>query len=303
MGTTYENFRTIREASRFTQLPTLGKIFFVNSQHANATAGGGRHPDNPCLTLAQAVALCTANQGDRIYLAPNHSESIGASGVAVNVAGIEIIGLGKGNNRATFTWSATDAVLTISAAGVSIENIITKVSIDEVVSMILVTGAGVSLDAVDFIETASVQAIQWLLTTNAADYLTIKNCFHQQITAAGSAQKWIQLVGVDCARIQDNTFLITANASTGSHLISGSTAVVNCYIARNTGLFLGASITIIVNLVTGSTGYIGDNKFGSGTSVATTAAYTGDACFMMDNKWADTAAASGLLAPAVDTDT
>jgi hypothetical protein len=281
---------------------TVGQNFFVSSVNGSSSNAGTSF-NAPKATLAQALALCTASRGDRIYLLPGHAESIGASGLAWNVAGVSIIGVGTGNLRPTFTWHTTDAVVTASGANTLIQNIITKVDVDEIVSMFLVTGAGVTFDKVDFIETASAQAIQWLLTTNAADQLTIKNCFHIQAAAAGSAQKWIQLVGTDHTRIIDNTFILTGNASTSSHLISGSTAVVYCEISRNNILFLGATITIVINLVTTSTGIICNNNIGSGTSVATAAAITGDACFMFDNKWADSVAASGLLAPGVDSDT
>ncbi len=281
---------------------TTGEIFFVHSGTGSAT--GGKNPDAPLSTLAAAIALCTDSKGDTIYVMPGHAENIAtAGGITVNKIGVRIIGLGEGHLRPTFTWTATDSSWLVTAASVSIRNIRTTVSIDEVVSMFAVSAAGVTFDAVDFFETASAQAIQFLLTTAAADYLTIKNCFHHQITAAGSAQKWIQLVGTDCTRIVNNTFLLTGMASTSSHCISGSTAVINCDISNNRILFLGATITIVINLVTGSTGIVADNRIGSGTSVATAAAITGDACFMFENRWADTAAASGLLAPGVDTDT
>jgi hypothetical protein len=280
----------------------VGQNFFVSSVNGSSSNAGTSF-SAPKATLAQALALCTASRGDRIYLLPGHAESIGASGLAWNVAGVSIIGIGTGNLRPTFTWHTTDAVVTVSGANTLIQNIITKVDLDEVVSMFLVTGAGITFDKVDFIETASAQAIQWLLTTNAADQLTIKNCYHVQYAAAGSAQKWIQLVGTDHTRIIDNTFLFTANASTSSHLISGSTAVVACEISRNNILWLGATITIIVNLVTTSTGIICDNRASSGTSVTTAAAFTGDACYFHNNLWSDTVQVSGLLAPVVDTDT
>lgn len=280
-----------------------GGQFFVSSV-TGSSGNDGLSFAAPKATLAQALALCTADKGDEIFLMPGHAETVAAAGLAVNVAGVTITGLGNGSLRPTFTWSATDSVLTISAANVLIRNVFTAVSIDEVVSMILVTGAHVTLDGVDFgaVGTAA-QAIQWLLTTAAADFLTIRNCRHRQLTAAASAQKWIQVVGADFFRCVDSTFQIVANASTGSHLISGSTALVYCEIARNNILFIGATITIVVNLVTGSTGIIADNRIGSGTSVATAAVITGDGCFMFNNLWADTAAASGLLAPAADTDT
>lgn len=301
MTTTTQNFQRTRSALRFTELSFTGNIYFVDSVTGSAT--GGYTADAPAATIAQALALCTANNNDRIYVFPTHVESIGASGLAWNKAGVAIIGLGQGNLRPTLTWHTTDAVVTVSGANMLINNIRTTVDLDEVVSMFLVTGAGVTFDTVDFIDAGATQAIQWMLTTAAADQLTIKNCFHVQNSAAGSAQKWIQLVGTDHTRILNNTFMMTAFASTSSHLISGSTAVVNCEITGNRGFFLGATITIVMNLVTGSTGIISDNRFGSGTSVATAAAFTGDACYMFNNLWADTAAASGLLAPVVDTDT
>lgn len=289
--------------NKFYDFPGIpGDVRFVH--HGGVAGGPGFAPENAYPTLQAAIDASAASNGDHIFVLPGHAESIAtAGGITVNKAGLTIIGLGSGSNRPTFTWSATDSTMAISAANVTIRNIITKVSIDEVVSMISVTAAGVTLDTVDFRETTSAQAIQWLLTTNAADDLTIKNCVHRQITAAAAAQKWIQLVGTDHTRIIDNTFQIVANASTSSHLISGSTAVVYCEIARNLMMFIGGTITIVINLVTGSTGIISDNRIASGTAVATAAVITADAAFVFQNFWADTAAASGLLAPVVDTDT
>ncbi len=281
---------------------TSGANFFVSSVTGSAN-NDGLSWNAPKATIAQALALCTANKADRIFLAPDHVETIGASGLAWNVAGVSIIGVGNGANRPTLTWHTTDAVVTVSGANMLIANIRTTVDLDEVVSMFLVTGAGVTFDTVDFVEGTAAQAIQWMLTTAAADQLTIQNCRHVQLTAAGSAQKWIQVVGTDGFRCLNNTFQLVANASTSSELISGSTALVYCEIARNLIQFIGATIDSVINLVTGSTGIIADNRIASGTSVATAAVITGDGCFMFNNLWADTAAASGLLAPVVDTDT
>ena len=281
--------------------PVIGDVFFVDS--VNGTSSGpGFSPESAYATVAQALAVTNASSHTHLFLAPWHAETVAAAGLAWNKAGVTIHGLGEGNLRPTFTWSTTDAVVTVSGANTTIRNIRTTSSVDECVSMFNVTGAGVTFDMVDFVDPGATQAIQWLITTNAADRLTIKNCYHVQPSAAASAQKWIQLVGTNDTQILDNTILMTANASTGSHAISGSTAVVNCMIARNYLQFLGATITIVVNCVTGSTGMICDNRAFSGTSVTTAGAYTGDGMYMSENYWADTAAASGLLAPVVDTD-
>jgi hypothetical protein len=284
---------------------TTGERFYVHAGTGTDGAGYGRNPDSPVATIDYAVGLCTASKGDVIYVMPGHAESLSAAGaITCDVAGVSIIGLGNGANRPTVTWAATDASWLVTAANVTIKNIFTAVSIDEVVSMFAVSAAHCTFDAVDFGAVGtSAQAIQFLLTTNAADFLTVKNCRHRQLTAAGSAQAWIQLVGCDFSAIVDNVFQIVANASTSSVLVSGSTAVIYCDISRNRIQWIGATIDKVISLATGSTGIISDNRIASGTSVATTTAIVGDGCFMFENRWADTAAASGLLAPAVDTDT
>lgn len=281
-----------------------GAVYFVSSvTGSNGNVGTDR--DKPFATVDYAIGKCAANKGDVIFILPGHAESLSAaSAITCDVAGVSIIGLGNGSNRPTFSWAATAATWVVSAASVLISNIRCTPSIDEVVTMFSVSAANVTFDRVDHIDAgASIQTRQFLLTTAAADYLTIQNCRHVCITAAGAAQKWIELVGTDFSRIVDNSFQIVANAATGSELISGSTAVVYCEIARNLMQLIGATIDSVINLVTGSTGIIADNRIASGTSVATGAAITGDGCFMFNNLWADTATASGLLAPAVDTDT
>ncbi len=280
---------------------STGDVYYVH--HSGTSTGPGYEPASAFSTIAAALTACTASNGDTVVVLPHHAESISSAGaITCSKAGVTVLGLGEGHARPLITWHTTDASWLITAAGVTIRNIRTTVDVDEVVSMFAVSAAGVTFDAVDHIDAGATQALQFLLTTAAADYLTIKNCRHVQFTAAGSAQKWIQLVGTDFTRIVDNTFLILAFAATTSHLISGSTAVVWCEVSRNMIMFTGATITIVMNFVTGSTGIVSENRIGSGTSVATAAVITGDGVFCFQNFWVDDAAASGLLAPGVGSD-
>ena len=148
-----------------------------------SSANAGTTQDAPKATIAQALALCAASRGDIIVVLPGHAETIGASGLAWNVAGVTILGIGNGTNRPTLTFSTTDAKVTISANNVTVQNIRCVVSIDDVVQLFSVTGTNVTLDTVDFSETTSMQALNFLTTTAAGDYLTIRNCLHIQITA------------------------------------------------------------------------------------------------------------------------
>jgi hypothetical protein len=277
-----------------------GNVFFVDSGTGSNDNPGTK--DLPFATIDHAIGHCTDGNGDYIYVYPGHTETIAAAGgITCDVAGVSIIGLGNGNARPTVTWSATASSWLITAANVLIKNIITTISIDEVVSMFAVSAAGVTFDAVDFKPYASGQAIQFLLTTNAADQLTIKNCKHNQTAAAAANQVWIDLVGTDHTRIINNTIWITAKAATASICISGSTAVIQCEIVGNRIAWLGATITEVIKLATGSTGIISDNRVAGGAAVLLAAAITGDACYMFENYVTNTAAASGILGPGADT--
>src|SRR5690349_3795433 len=78
-----------------------GDIYFVGSGVTGATdaAGYGKTPDAPFATLDYAIGQCTASQGDVIYLLPGHTETTTA--IALDVAGVRIIGLGWGRIRPT----------------------------------------------------------------------------------------------------------------------------------------------------------------------------------------------------------
>ena len=116
-------------------LPITGNVFYVNSSTGVDDPSYGTTVARPFDTLDYAIGKCTASNGDVIYLLPGHTETIGsASAITVDVAGISIIGLGNGNLRPTFTWSATAGTIVVSAANVTIKNIICTISIDEVVS-------------------------------------------------------------------------------------------------------------------------------------------------------------------------
>jgi hypothetical protein len=279
-----------------------GNVFFVRSTYgSNGNVGSF---ESPFATIDYAIGMCTASNDDVIYVKAGHVETIAAAGgITADIAGVSIIGLGNGNARPTISWSAADSSFLITAANVSLKNIITTNTIDEVVSMFAVSAAGVTFDAVDFYQTTG-QAIQFLLTTAAADQLTVKNCKHNSTAAANSAQVWIALVGTDHSRILNNTIWATANASANSICISGSTAVIQAEIVGNRIAWLGSSVTNVINLVTTSTGIITDNRVFGGSGVLSSTAIVGDTCWMAENYLSNTAGtASGALCPAIDVTT
>lgn len=282
-----------------------GNIYYVLSSTGRDGSGAGLTTALPFATIDFAIGRCSANNGDRIYVLPGHAETLtGAGAITADIAGISIIGLGNANLRPTLTLSTVATTIAVSAANVLFKNLRITSSVDELVKVFNVTAAGLTLDGVDVFETTSCQIIQFMLTTAAADNLTIRNCRHVQRTAAAATQIWIQLVGVNDAAIVDNVFLLTLKNETASYTIGGTTACVDAVVMRNTICQAGGNTQDkCVNFATTSTGVLADNRAFTGTGVAITTAFVGDAMGIFDNKWHDSASASGLLTPAVDTDT
>src|SRR3954447_6326802 len=77
------------------QLFTTGKVLYVSSLGGN-NINVGNDPAAPIATVAQAISQCRANKGDIIVILPGHTETVTATSINVNVAGVTIVGLGSG---------------------------------------------------------------------------------------------------------------------------------------------------------------------------------------------------------------
>lgn len=276
-----------------TSVLSPGNKWYVSSVIGSA-GNSGNNEQEPVATIAQAQAKATANNNDIIILLPGHAETISAAGgITLSKAGITIVGIGNKNNRPTLTWSATASTLAISAANVTIRNIRTKVSIDSVVKMFDITGAGCTLDAVDFVETASVQALNFLTTTAAADSLTIQNCNHVQV-AAGAA-KWIDLVGSDNSIVRDSQFFVSAS----THILGGTTTEsLNLLVENNR--FVNPADAAGVVLLASTTGFV-HNNYGGGAKSAQAGFFALASAYGGYNAVTNAANKNGTIDPAADT--
>lgn len=108
-----------------------GKVFYVNNSGVQLPNSLGKSDYNPGTILAPfatidyAIGQCVAGRGDIIYVAPGHTETLSAAGaIALDVAGVAVVGLGVGNSRPTITFdTAATTTITVSAANVSVKNI------------------------------------------------------------------------------------------------------------------------------------------------------------------------------------
>lgn len=168
-----------------------GSIFFVHSGTGTNAAGYGDNPDKPVATIDYAIGLCTADKGDVIYVMPGHAETIiNATGLVPDVAGVSIIGLGQGRQRPTITFgTATTANIPVSAANVTLKNLVLLSGFDDIAAAITVTGAGCTIDGCEFDETAvNKNFLICILGGSAAtaDNLLVQNCRCVQRDAANT---------------------------------------------------------------------------------------------------------------------
>lgn len=201
-----------------------GNTYYVSSVLGN-DANNGRTPFQPVATLGHAVALCTANQGDMIYVLPGHVETVNvAAFITFSVAGITIQCIGDGGVRPTFTWaSSTAATMVVSANNVTIRNMVGVCNIDQVVTAFTVSGSGCTIDVEWQDSATNKEAISCITTTAAADKLNISLRYMGQ-TGGSHCATPIKLVGCDEAIINVSFYG------------KASTAVVNFATTASSGI-------------------------------------------------------------------
>lgn len=236
------------------------------------------YPDGTAVvypTIKLALAGCLANRGDAILVMPGHTEAIGdATSLAINVAGVSIIGLGSGNLRPVITLgTGITANIPITGANTQLCNmIIDGTGFDTITSMITVTAPGVRIRNNKIITANATNQAAIVLTTSAlaVDFMLDGNVI-VGTTDAGTTNA-LQLVGGDNMQITNNTIIGAYTTSLGP-INQITTAGVNMLIANNTLVNSTASSTKAIVLVAGSTGVIRDNRIAilSGTAAVTAA--------------------------------
>jgi hypothetical protein len=237
---------------------TTGNIFFVNSATGTNGAGYGQNPDSPVASIDYAVGLCTANNGDRIYVMPGHTETIVAgAGLALDVAGVTIIGLGNGTNRPKITFTTlTTADMDVDAANVTLRNFqIDLNDVDALAAPIDVNAADFTMQSCTiFASDATNQPTLGILTDANANRMLIENCEWIGTSDAGCTTA-IRIVGGDSIKIR-NCLLRGGFTTTVGAIQVLTTATTNllveyCDIHNNT-----ASSTACITGLASTTGTI-----------------------------------------------
>lgn len=100
---------------------TTGAVYYVDSVLGN-DANAGTNRNFPKATLSSAYSSATANNGDIIILEETHAETLTAS-ITLSKAGVRIMALGSGSNKATFTLNGNVDMFNFTASRQEIHNI------------------------------------------------------------------------------------------------------------------------------------------------------------------------------------
>lgn len=282
-------------------LPTTGKVFLV------AASGNNNFNDIDHLfdfdsqgeqrrfsTIDAAVGACTANAGDVILVAPGHTENISsATSLVVDVAGVTIIGLGRGAARPTLTYTATAGSVELDAAGVHVENIVFKSSISAVV-------VGINIDANDItlknIEMTFDETGDDFVTMIDADAVSGFQLLDSKLIAedtAGCAEA-IRLDTANYARIEGN--FIYGDFTDGA-IIGEGAASTGILIKNNDVYNSDTTAGFVLDLNVACTGILAHNNFGTLFATAPETALDPGSLLCIENYVANAVDKSGALVP------
>src|SRR3990167_338228 len=211
--------------------------------------------DQPFSTLDYAVSRCVADRGDIIFVKPGHAETIAtATALAIDVAGVAVIGLGRGSNRPTFNLTATTSTITMSANNCVFWNCLVTGGVDAIVAVYTISGADCSLQ-LNYRDVTG-QCTDCVLTTAAANRLYIDVNDYDGATAAGT-NAGIAIVGGDHIEI-------TGRYMDGNFAVGGidvrTTATTDLFVHDfQYFLTLNAADIFLVDTITASTGQVGPN--------------------------------------------
>lgn len=289
-------------------IPTLGKDIFVDSV-TGADTSDGLTPGRAVATLDVAIGLCAADKGYRVIILPNHAETVtGVGGITGDVAGIQIIGLGIGNQRPRFLMDgAATVTFVVSAADVYIENCVFAAGHADIVRCFNVTGAFFHARQLEFVENAVAENFLIPIdatgaTDNDCDGLKVASC--RSLGLDASATEFIAIVAdIDGLQVLDN--VVIQSGSTDGALVKSATAktLTNLSIIGN---YLQHAMTandlLVDNGQADNTGIVAHNRCRHADVTGAHSLVDCDGVGLFDNLSVSTNVLSGVIVPAADVD-
>lgn len=290
------------------QLPiTNGNYYYVSSV-TGSSGNTGTTISSPKATLQQAINLCTAANNDVVVLLPGHAETVTATSVALNKSTVQIIALGTGSTRATFTFDTAAATITVSATNVSIVNCRFVANFANVASAFtLTTAVSCKIRDNEFVDTSSILNFLCCVTTgatdNSADGLEFTGNYVYSLPATDGA---VVSIHSNTLRLNvSNNIVDKAATNDAGHLITLSSKIVGgVRIIGNILTVVGSSGAAVGVMFTGSgttsSGICAYNLVSSLDTTGALIATAGTGISFLENYMTGAVDKSGVIYPATD---
>lgn len=280
-----------------------GAILFVHSGTGTNGEGYGFTKDAPYASIDYAIGQCTADKGDVIFVLPGHQETITGTDITVDVAGVSVIGLGRGSLMPRINHNHANAEISIAADNVRWEGI--RHSAD-------VTAVAIGIEIEDGVDHTIVRNCLFDAVAagtdefNAAIHMVNDNTrtlIEGNIIDMGIAGAVAGIhMDADTAFtiIQDN---IIRGDFSSANILGDTTLSTNILIRRNlleNGIGGDLNDKPGIQLLTGSTGTISDNNIVCNLATKA-AAVVADTCLLFNNYYNEDvsgAATGGIIGTA-----
>ena len=275
-----------------------GAIFFVSSGHGYASdaAGFGKSPDSPVATIDYAVSLCNSAAGDVIYVMPGHTETVdGAGALALDVAGIHVIGIGEGTIQPILDMTDDAATIAIDAANVTLEGFNIQMSSDDVAVVIDVNADDFTVRKCRFTQSAVDNAGTICVQDAAAggsDRITIEDCHAIMYDATNT--HFVNFGGTGTGHIVRRNVLI---GDWGTIAVGGAGVIT--YVSIHDNYISNQAVTddAGINISDTSPGIVANNRLGYGDAGDQTTAVNAIVASCLENYVVDIGDRSGVLDP------
>ena len=227
--------------------------------------------ENLVTTLNGALIRCRSARNDVVVVLPGHAENVSTADQMSNlVAGTQIVGIGFGANRPTFTWSAATATFLFDVANVRLLNCILEMAGDPASSTALSVAAPITVSAAgcaieDCLIRVGVDADQLatigITTTAAGDDLSLRRC-HVFGATTSEVTTAIRLVGADRLVIEDCVVQCATSSTTVGSVQFVTTASTQIAVRRSTFINRKAASVHAVTGMAACTGVFDNCNFG-----------------------------------------
>ena len=272
---------------------TTGTVYYVDSV-TGSDGNLGTDPESPKASVDGAMAAVTANKGDKIVAMPNHAENVAnATDFQVDTAGVDIMGLGRGTNRPTFTFTNTAGSVEMDSANCSLSNLVFNASVSAVVIGMNIDAANVAVDGCEFGFDATGDDFITMVDIDGVNGASLTNNKLIAEDTAGCAEA-IRLDDCDDVTVSRNT--IYGDFTDGA-IIGEGAAGKNLQMEYNTIYNSDTTAGFVIDLNVAFTGVLAYNKCTTLFATAPETALDPGSMLCIENYVANAVDESGALVP------